>query len=379
MKWVVLSLVIRLLVLTLGVVNDSSSELQLLPVKYGDIDYDVYTDAADYIVKGKSPYERQTYRYPPILAQLLTVNIFVGKAAGKVLFVVVDILCGIVLYSMSISDKDRFLTRIFWFLNPVVINISTRGNADSIVLLPILLSLSFLVKQKPNCFSSGLFLGIAIYLRLFPVIYIFNCVFYLMIVSTCWKDFLLKFSAFGSSVVATVSILIYIGYCQFGSEYLWASYGYHYGRIDHRHNLSSFFLPSYLGSSVPGGFLPQLLSIVVVSFRFRSAPEFSWFVSTMLFVSLNKVITIQYFSWYFALAPLALRYVTMSTKIAVSILIIWVLTLLNWLFWAFLLEFRARDVFIPLWISSLLFLFGNTTVILSVIYCYSNPVKVKNE
>jgi phosphatidylinositol glycan class M len=53
---------LRLVLLLYGHVQD-----QLMAVKYTDVDYDVYTDAAREMAEGHSPFERTTYRYTPVL------------------------------------------------------------------------------------------------------------------------------------------------------------------------------------------------------------------------------------------------------------------------------------------------------------------------
>jgi phosphatidylinositol glycan class M len=56
------ALIVRLLLLGYGYLQDN-----FMTVKYTDVDYEVYTDAAREVANGNSPYDRTTYRYTPIL------------------------------------------------------------------------------------------------------------------------------------------------------------------------------------------------------------------------------------------------------------------------------------------------------------------------
>jgi hypothetical protein len=68
------SIILRAVFLLYGLWQDAYS-----PVKYTDIDYFVFTDAARFISRGQSPYARDTYRYTPLLAWLIYPTVWPGK------------------------------------------------------------------------------------------------------------------------------------------------------------------------------------------------------------------------------------------------------------------------------------------------------------
>lgn len=193
---VIIALLIRLLlVFALPLLLDDG--LLLKGVRYTDIDYDVFTDAALHVAHGRSPFDRHTYRYTPFLAQLLALPlgydvdggsgsnlggiwnvIFSIRYFGKILFCVADVICGYIIVVLRRRQRRRRLleseaatlthnthsdmmtTRglkdifhnyyshymtpelndaLWWLYNPLPINICTRGSAESlVVLLPVL-------------------------------------------------------------------------------------------------------------------------------------------------------------------------------------------------------------------------------------------------
>lgn len=57
----------------------------------------------------------------------------------------------------------------------------------------------------------------------------------------------------------------------------------------------------------------------------------------------------------------------------VACISVWIGAQTHWLLWGYLLEFRGKNVFLQLWMASLLFLAANTFVMINVIrshaYC----------
>lgn len=81
-----LAIAIRAVLIMFGRWQDSN-----LDVSYTDVDYMVYSDAAQFICQGDSPYNRSTYRYTPLLAWLLVPNCVLPEY-GKILFSAYDIM-----------------------------------------------------------------------------------------------------------------------------------------------------------------------------------------------------------------------------------------------------------------------------------------------
>eukprot|EP00956_Cyclotella_meneghiniana_P011317 scaffold15934_cov52-Cyclotella_meneghiniana.AAC.5 len=225
-------------------------------VRYTDVDYDVFTDAAAHIANDDngSPYDRHTYRYTPFLAALLALpfgycdsnsgddcgamlkTVTSYKYFGKILFCIADALCGYMIVSSRRRDRrrltdsnsadrssysltgirrlimdDDFIDALWWLYNPLPINICTRGSAESlVVLLPVLATLavvqngnSIVTSSSSSSSSSdittttltettgkrwsivarscvaGVFHGIGIHAKLYPLIYTVSFMAYL--------------------------------------------------------------------------------------------------------------------------------------------------------------------------------------------------------
>ena len=76
-----LSAIFRSVLIIYGEWQDAHME-----VRYTDVDYIVFSDAASLMASGKSPYLRSTYRYSPLLAFLLIPNSIFHRCWGKFLF-----------------------------------------------------------------------------------------------------------------------------------------------------------------------------------------------------------------------------------------------------------------------------------------------------
>ena len=108
-------------------------------------------------------------------------NIFFHEAFGKFLFIAFDLFCGYLILKINSKEQDyykRLYSIMFWFYNPITIAISSRGNAESLMAFLVLIFVFFF---KKNMFSlSGVFYGIAIHFKIYPLIYALALLFSLI-------------------------------------------------------------------------------------------------------------------------------------------------------------------------------------------------------
>ncbi|XP_076303928.1 GPI alpha-1,4-mannosyltransferase I, catalytic subunit-like [Lasioglossum baleicum] len=347
-------------------------------VPYTDIDYKVFTDAARHMVAGRSPFERDTYRYTPLLALLLTPNIFLHENFGKILFSIVDILIAVlikrILSSQNCNEKVVHNYSLIWLYNPFTIIISTRGNADSVAVLLVMLTLDLFLHDK--YMLTGLLHGLSIHFRLYPIV--FSLPMYLslnkknlMPNKDQWK--------LVSSCVSFLILLTIINYYFYGYKFLYESFIYHVVRKDTRHNFSVYFYMLYLSANhLPSiiqkmfMFLPQFILLLTLSYTYSRKSElpFAMFTQAMVMVTYNPVLTSQYFFWFLSLLPLCLPKFGISVKRSLCLCFIWLFSQGLWLLAAYLLEFRGLNTFTYIWLSGLLFFLVNTKILKDVIAYY---------
>jgi len=226
-KHLLISLIIRLVLIIYGEIQDKISE-----VPYTDVDYRVVTDGSRHIYNGNSPFNRHTYRYTPLLAIFLLPNIYIHICFGKILFALFDLMIAVIikwiimdeyhtlvvnqtatiednkakiekkyfgngkskvrllntkkdLRLIGLSDRTKFermanFAANFWLYNPLTMVIATRGNGDALSSCLVLLSVYYLLKvndnvsekeNEKNVVLSGIFHALAIHFRLYPLFF----------------------------------------------------------------------------------------------------------------------------------------------------------------------------------------------------------------
>ncbi|KAF1964877.1 hypothetical protein BU23DRAFT_491321 [Bimuria novae-zelandiae CBS 107.79] len=398
------AILLRAIFLVYGLLQDAYS-----PMKYTDIDYFVFTDAARFIAQGQSPYDRDTYRYTPLLAWLIYPTTWPGFwfSFGKILFAIGDIVAGWMMFRIlrsyqSMSQERALKYASIWLLNPMVATISTRGSSEG--LLGIFVTALLWAVLANRIALAGFLLGFAVHFKIYPFIYAASIVWWLdddqikgrrankSATSASLFNQILSFLSRERLALALCSFITFMAlnvimYFAYGWPFLEHSYFYHLIRIDHRHNFSPYNTLLYLNSSPkinanihaqPSlelerlAFLPQLLlSAVLIPFVLskKDLPS-TMLAQTFAFVAFNKVCTSQYFLWYMMFLPYYLPESTLlqSPSVGITSLILWILGQVFWLQQGFQLEFSGDSTFFPgLWTASILFFVVNVGILAIII------------
>ncbi|VDL79098.1 unnamed protein product [Nippostrongylus brasiliensis] len=290
----------------------------LFHVNFTDIDYTVYSDAAKHVGAGRSPFDRDTYRYTPALAWILLPNNNY-QDFGKYLFCIFDIIVAWMYYSMMSCEHkstktnkklvyyspDDWITRsivICWLANPLTAIISARGSADVLVCAAVLLTLYLL--QRGQWISAAVVHGaLAVHLKIYPVIYLPSIFLHLC-----------QFSA---------SACVFADFKRLLSNWKGFTFAALLRWVDDDEMMSKL-----LGFVA---FLPQMGLVLYFAFN-------------------------QYFVWYICLLPLITDRFYWHWIEPVWLILVWFGGQGVWLFFAYLYEFRKWRVLTYVWVSSILFL-----------------------
>ena len=483
-----------------------------------------------------TPFDRATYRYTPWLSLLwLPDVIFETNWMARVFFLCfADVAVGVLImsYLTKISHQShldtndsaaghiseataKLLVSVCLWFNPIVVNVSTRGNCDMLVnffvftaIFTFMASMDCVHGQRKNDYLAnrnrhdrtdafpssfyhtvlmmltGVILGVAIHVKIYPVIFAPAFALSVFMTAVNYNGYVPHASSaddrsatssspnaskasvrFGTrlkwvlqqAAAAVAGGVIGAGlptlaaYLLWGDWYLDEAILYHIGRVDHRHNLAPHFYPMYLEMARPfacgfapmiesGGlsvsskssssssfvpalaeklgvtfpplefcrrnesyglgflsFIPQLMTVLLVTIRLRSDIAQSVSITTMVFVCFNKVCTVQYFVWFIPLLPfifchdetlqgfvstallglpgdkISSHSITATTTVLPSTpvkssrstwyllafaVFLWIGSLAGWGFFAAALEFDGKQTFFPLWIMACCHFFG---------------------
>lgn len=164
--------------------------------KYTDVDYVVFSDGAREVWQGRSPYSRATYRYTPLLCErpahfastarfapatfatlhrawCMIPNVIGMPVFGKLVFVAVDMLIGhlirLILAARGVADDTITFASALYLLNPLILNVATRGSADGLVVVLVLATVYTLMSRRVTL--SALLFGLAVHVKIYPIVY----------------------------------------------------------------------------------------------------------------------------------------------------------------------------------------------------------------
>ncbi|KAK6829576.1 hypothetical protein PG987_010160 [Apiospora arundinis] len=408
---------LRAVLLVYGLWQDANS-----PLKYTDIDYLVFTDAARFTFSS-SPQPLQPGNLPlhaatrvPALAHDPGRRRVAARPAGAMGLMGQDpIRRGGPRRGLSASRDPPKAPRSFgppglryagaiWLLNPMVAAISTRGSSEG--LLGVLVAALLWAVLERRVVLAGLLLGLGVHFKIYPFIYAPAIVWWMdaermslgqsaTTRSSSKKtnnngndpslaEKLLRFVTPERVVLTLVSLATFAAlnlamYALYGHDFLQHTFLHHVTRIDHRHNFSPYNVLLYLASAAQGSggfkiesvaFVPQLLLSVVLIPLVGAKKDLAatMLAQTFAFVTFNKVCTSQVslLPLVHGLPPLYLpdSSLTRRPRLGLAALALWVAAQGAWLQQGFNLEFLGRSTFAPgLWWASLAFFLVNCWIL----------------
>ena len=172
--------------------------------------------------------------------------------------------------------------------------------------------------------------------------------------------------------LSTFGFLTWLGVQLYGIAALDDGLLYHFSRVDHRHNYSMYWYWIYLAMARPGAnlkligrilLIPQILLLLYSSLGIASHNlGLAMFVQTFLFVTHNKVITAQYFTWYLCLLPLCSDSLVLNHRRVKVGLACLGLSIVFWLGSAYCLEMQGMAVHRIVWVASVFYFFANVNL-----------------
>lgn len=422
---------------------------QVSEVPYTDVDYKVFTDASRHVLNSNSPFDRHTYRYTPLIAILLIPNILVHSSFGKILFSIIDIIVGLLIRTIVLHSRQTYseykqnsekcqskeqheirtdekqnvrkrketkekpsslrkekdeheqkydyvpdYCMLFWIYNPMTVIISTRGNCDSIAGCLVLITI-YLLQCKQKCFLAGLVHGLAIHVRLYPIMYSLSLFMYLSKFSqysvdkritniSYYKSLCNEQEQIGdaselvssdhsskqlsnihlnqntrktifkkeylyylipntdqvkliSGCVLSLGVSIVFFYYLYGYSFLYETYIYHLVRKDTRHNFSLFFYIQYLTAGIKNiGIWQKVLSIL---------PQIVLLLVLSVRYGLNK------FTLSFSILTQTIVIVAYNSVLT-SQYFIWILAILPLTLWQFEMTLRSSLLLAVIWFAA---------------------------
>ncbi|KAH0583448.1 GPI mannosyltransferase 1 [Termitomyces sp. J132] len=369
-------------------------------VKYTDVDYRVFSDAAYFLLHpGPSnyaqgplirvipesravvgdPYTRETYRYTPLLASLLAPNIWLYPAFGKCLFAACDILNGVLIYRLllshvlnergtkikaedkspeqkKVSNRELKAQATFYsalhLLNPLVFSISTRGSSESVLSSLVLLTLYAALHSRWD--AAAILLGLSTHWKIYPVIYGVACLGVIGGAERAqgWKGYmraLVNAKTLRFTMLSAGTFFVLGGACFaiWGYPFLYESYLYHVHRLDHRHNFSPYFYLTYLTYPIPGAATRQtdLWSRIVRSPLASFVPQMGLTVGTGL--AFGRRMQDLPFAWFVQTVVFVIL-----NKVCTSQYFLWYLLLLPLLLPRLATTQRRAGAYVIVWVGT---------------------------